>query len=125
MLPDVSQDLDVSELAQPIHIVDEQGVLLPAALEVEEAGDLRSDLGEIGTELGLRQQVAFVASPRWVADHPRTPAGDGDRPVTGALEPAQRGKPNEVSDMKGRRAGIDTQIKGGRSFAKARRQRVL
>ena len=122
MLPDVPQELDVSELPKPVDVVDEQRVLLSAAPEVEEPGDLRADRFDVGSELVFGQQVALVASPRWVADHSSPAAGDGDRPVTGPLEPAKCGQPDEVSDMKRRRAGVDAEIEGDRSLAKACRQ---
>ena len=124
MLPDVAQELDVAEPAQPVCVVEEKGASL-AAVEIEEPGYLRADGLDVVVQLVFREQVPLVAFPRGVADHAGPAAGDGDRTMAGVLETPKRHQPDEMSDVKRRRAGIDPEIEGDRVFAQARGQGVI
>ena len=84
---------------------------LRAAIEIEEAPQLRLHAGDVRPERFDREQLAFLALAAGVADHAGGPAHHGDRPMSGLLEPPQDHQRHQVADVQavGRRveAGVD------------------
>src|SRR5690606_2080645 len=75
----------------------------------------RLDGGDVGGERLLVQQVALLRPAARVADHPRRPAGEGDRPVPGVLEPPQDQQPDEVADVQAGRRRVAAEVERDRA----------
>ena len=79
--------------------------------QVEELAQLGADALEVALDRLEVEQLALVLLAARVADHAGAAAGEGDRPVAGLLEPAQRAQLEEVAHVEAVRrrveAGVD------------------
>jgi hypothetical protein len=91
-------------------VVDQLG-LQGTLVEIEHAGELGSDRGEIAVEVGAVEQIPLLGSTTRIADHSRGPAGERNRDVAEQLEAAQQQQRHQVAHVQavGRRveAGVD------------------
>ena len=97
VLPDVAQELQHRQLAEPVEVVDHDGGIRP--LEREEALQLRPDPGQVRLERRAIQQVPLGRGARGVADHPRAATDKHDRPSAALLEMDERRDRHEVADV--------------------------
>src|SRR5664280_2229510 len=74
---------------------------------------------DIVVELLAREQIAFRRLARGIANHARGAAGQGDRMVTGELEPAQHQLAHEVADVEAVASRIETAIERDRPGGEA------
>ena len=123
VLPRVAEELDESELPEPVVVVDHERGVLPA-VEVEEVGELRLDGREVFGHLLERQQIALLALSRRVADQAGSGARDRDRPVPEALHPRQPHQRDQVSDVKAVGGRVEADVGRHHLRAVQRRQAV-
>ena len=119
VLADVAQELEIADAARPVRVVDDDGAGWPRT-EVEEAGELGVDSGQVGGELVVAEEIALGALARRIADHSRRAADDDDRLVSGALQPGLNDHRHQVTDVEARRrrvvAGVQRYGSVGQQF---------
>ena len=115
-LAHVAQELEEVHGAQPVVVVDQQGGILPA-VEADEVRQLLFDAFHVVPDLIHRQQIAFVALHRRVADHARAAAGQHDGPVPEPLQPGQPHQRDQMSDVQAVRGGVEAHVSGDHALA--------
>jgi len=123
VLAHVAQELERRHGLGPVGVVDQRGGVEPG-LEVEQSLQLDLDGGHVGAQGVAIEEVALVAAPARVAHHPGGPAGQGERPVPGQLEPAQRQLAEQVAEVERVGGGIETDIHPDRPVGQALGQRL-
>ena len=98
---DVAEEIEEADGADPRGIVDELGGVGERFVEVEDAGELLSDGGDIAIEHFFGQQLAFGFFPRWIADAAGCSTCESDRAMACVLESAERDERHEVADVEG------------------------
>ena len=127
VLPDVAQELQHRQLAQPVEVVDHDGGV--RALEREEALQLRADSREVRLERRAIQQVPLGGGARRVADHAGAAADEHDRPAAALLEVDEGRDRHEVADVERRTGRVEPVVGGnlaaGRQAGGERRRRIV
>jgi len=82
----LADELQEGEVLHPIVVVDEFRRVRGVGVEVEEPGELLLEAIDVVLQGGLVEEVTFLRLARWVADHARGTAYQGDRFVPRALE---------------------------------------
>ena len=118
VLPDVAQELDGRDGAQPGAVVEEEGVG-----EVEELAQLGSDAVEVGVEHLPGQHGAFVGPATRVPDQPGGPSGQGDGPMAGQLEAAQGAELEQAADVQAVGGRVEADVDGEAPRVESRRKR--
>ena len=109
MPPDIAQQGDVTQLVEPVGIVDHHGVA-GAIAEMQELCEDRADARHVAGDLGIIEQLAcFVLAGR-IADPRRSPAHQDDRLVAILLEEAQQHDRHQAADMQAVRRAIIADI---------------
>ena len=121
VLADVAEELEQRERLRPLTVVDEAA---RPAFQVDDAGDLRLDRRHVAVERGVVEQVALLRAPARVADHARRSPGQGDRHVTGVLEPAQHDQPDQVAVVQAVGRRVAAVVDGDRTACQAGGERV-
>ncbi len=98
MPPDIAQQLDIAELAQPVVIVDHDRVGR-AVTERQEAFEHPADRSDVGVDAVIVEQLAAFILARRIADLGGAAAHDDDGLVPGLLQAAQQHDQHEVADM--------------------------
>ena len=110
VLPDVPQELEHRDLAEPVEVVDHDR--RRRAVEVEESLELRADPGEVRLERRPVEEVPLRRRAGRVADHPRSAAHEDDRAAAPPLEMDERRDRHEVSDVERRAGGVEPVVGG-------------
>ena len=110
---DIAQERYVLQRVEPIGIVDEQCVGRAVA-EFEETVKSTADTGDIGADLGIVEQLSGFVLARRVTDPRGAATHQHDRPVAGALQPAQHHDLHQRADMQAVRRRIEADIGGHR-----------
>jgi len=118
VLSHLAQEVEVGHGGDPVGVVDEAG-RVGGGIEVEEAGELVADAGDVVFDLFAGLEVSFGGSAAGVADHAGGAAGEGDGAVTGHLEAAEAEQGDEVADVEGIGGGIEAAIEGDRAVGEA------
>ena len=106
----------------PVGVVDERR-LGRAGLEVEQLGELHLDPLDVVAERVVVEQVALVAAPGRIADHPRRAAGERERTMSGELEAAHEQLADEVPDVQRVGGRVEADVEADRTTREARRER--
>ena len=100
-----------------------------AALVVpEEKSSTRSKIGRIAhvlLDLLGREQRTLGGLAAGVADHARSPAHQGDRPVSGPLEPGEEHDADQVADGEAVGRGVVADVGGPTSTVQVCRREIL
>ena len=106
---DLAQEVDVVEAAQPVRVVDDQGL---AVRKVEEAAHLLLDAVHVVVDDLGGEHLAKVALAGGVADQARAAAHQGDGAVAGALHVRHGHDRDVVADVQGVRRGVKAHVEG-------------
>ena len=109
MRPDIAQQFDIAELAQPFVIVDHHGIGRPVA-ERQELLEYGPDRGDVGVDLIVRQHLPAFVLARRIADLGGAAAHDHDRLVPRLLELAQHHDRDQMADMQRGPGGVEADI---------------
>ena len=116
MLADIADEVDEAVVLHPVVVVHEFGLVGGVGFEVQEAGELRLDAGDVVVQGGLVQEVALRRLHRRVADHAGGAAHEGDGFVAAALEMLQDHHADKVADMQGVGRRVDAYVGSRRAF---------
>ena len=116
MLADVTDEVDERVVLHPVVIVHEFGLVRRVGLEIQEAGQLGLEAGDVVGEGLLVQEVALRRFHRRVADHAGGSAHQGEGLVAAALEMLEDHHADEMSDMEGVGRGVDAYVGSLRAF---------
>ena len=122
VLADVAQEGQHRHRPGPVEVVDQPGRVVP--LQVDEPRHLGADpLDPTGHHLRAVQDPL----PRLlgVADHPRRPAHEQQRPVPGALEDPRHHQLDEVAEVQARRRRVEADVERHRPGVEVRGERLL
>src|SRR5690606_20886118 len=120
---DVAEKIEEADRRDPVGVVHEAGGV-GGDLEVEQAGQLRLDAGDVVGELFAGEEIALGGAAGGIADHAGGAAGEGDDVVAGELEATQHQLPHEVPDVKRVAGRVEAAIQRHRSLAQALGERV-
>jgi hypothetical protein len=123
MFADISQEVDVRQLREPVGIVGEDGTGR-GIVETQELPELFFDSFDIFCDLLGGEEFSFDTFAARIADHPGRPADKGDRTVSELLEPAQVHQGNEMSDVEAVGSRIEADVNGSRLFQKPTGKRL-
>lgn len=118
MLAHLTEELEVGHGGDPIGIIDQPGAA-GGRVEIEEAGELFLDGGDVMEDLVAGLQVAFGGTAGGIADHAGGAAGQGDGSVPGQLEASQGQEGHQVTDVEGIGGGIKAAIQGQGTLGQA------
>ena len=115
---DVAQEIEEAERGGPISVIHEAGGVA-GGVEIQEAGELAANGGDVMGELRGREEIAFGGFTGGIADHAGGTAGEGDGVVAGELEAAQEELRHEVADVERTARGIEAAIDRDRAGGEA------
>ena len=84
--------------------------------------ELHLDARDVVLERGAVEQVALLAAPARVADHPGRAAGEWEWTMTGELEATQPELAHQVADVKRVGRGVEADVDADRAAREAGRQ---
>lgn len=116
VLAGVAEEVEEADLAHPGGVVDELSGVFDVFGEVEQAGELDTDLGDVVVEDFLGEQLAFGLLAGGIADGSGGTAGEGDGLVAVVLEASQSDERNEVAHVQAVGGGVEAGIQGDGSF---------
>ena len=90
--------------------------------EVEEPLELRANALRVGVDLLERQQRSLLALAARIADEPGAAADQSDRRVSRTLQPRERHHRQQRADVQARAVGIEADVGGDASRARASRE---
>ena len=111
VLAHISQEVGQPDLPQPVCVVD-NARRVGLRVEVQKMGELEADVLDVLVDLLDRQQLPFVVTPRWIADHPGSCACDRDRGVAVPLHPHESHDRDHVADVKTARGRVKPDVHG-------------
>jgi len=103
------QQFDVTQLAQPVVVVDHDRIGRSVAKGQQAIEDCL-DRGNVGVDRLVRKHLAALVAPGGIADPRRPPTHQHDRLVSGLLQPAQQHDLDQRADMERWRGGIEADI---------------
>ena len=112
----LAQEIDVAQLAQPLVVVDQQGIARAVA-ELQKRFERAAHAGDVGGKRGVVEQLAAFVLARRVADLGGAAADQRDRPMAGALHQAQQHDADEVADMQAVGGAVEADV-GGDALAR-------
>ena len=84
-----------------------------------------ADAGEVGRELVAPDERALLGPLAGIADEPCPTPGDGDRPVTGELEPAQVAQLQEIAHLQTVDRRVETDVDALATGVESREQGLV
>jgi hypothetical protein len=131
MLAHVTEKLKVAHAPHPVGVVDDmvrgdgRNSADATACVAQDGTDLPLNAGDVGGQFVAGEEVAFLAPPARITDHPRGTADQGDRFVAGMGHTSQQHKRHQMPHVEavgGRvEAGIDAAAGRGEPLAKPTR----
>ena len=104
---DLTQVVDVVQLAQPVRIVDHERLAIG---KINEASNLLFKAVAIVLDLLVRQHPAHVTAPGWIADRARAAADEGNGAMARPLQMRHGHEGDEVTGMQAVRRRVKTDV---------------
>ena len=124
VLAHVAEELEDPDRLGPVAVVDQAGLGRPVG-EVEQALELGLDGGQVVRRASRGRAGCAPRSDRPGSPiMPVAPAGEGDRPVAGVLEPPQQQQRHQVADVQAVGGGVEPGVERDRTLGQARPQGV-
>ncbi len=113
MHADIADKLNVIEVAEPVGIVDHEGLVGP---ELDKAAHLLFEALAVVVDLVDSHHAAQVLAAGRISDHASAAAHQGDRFVARLLQPLHQKQGHKMTNVQRIRSGIKSDIKSGLSI---------
>jgi len=127
MPADIAQEIDIVERIQPIGIVRHDRIVpgrFAGRAKAQETRKDRANAFEVFVDIVVRKQPpAFVLAGR-IADARGAAPHQGDRTMSGLLQPVQQHDRQQGTDMQRRRGAVEADIAGNRRRTRQRVERL-
>ena len=114
----VAGEVEETPAFHPVVVVDKFGTVAGSGFEIEEAGELLPDAGDIVAEGLLVQKVPFLGFHRRVANHSRCTSNQSNGFVSALLKMLENHNADHMSDVEGVGSRVNPHIGSRRSFHK-------
>ena len=121
MLADVAQEIEEADGRRPARVIQQAGGI-GGGVEIEQAAELFLDLGDVGVEHFLGEQLALLRLAAGVADGAGGAAGERDGVMAQQLKPAQRQQRHQVAHVQAVGGRVKAAVKRDGARADAFRQ---
>ena len=118
MFADVAEELQISNRAGPVGIIDQTGRIV-FRIEIEQFLELLFYAGDIRVQSCFVEELALGCFPAGIANRTGGAAGHRNRVISHKLEAPQREQRNEAADMKAVGSRIESGVKSDRPGGEA------